>query len=96
MGKQDAGVCAARWPQTEAADQAKDRFLLMVAHELRTPANAILGWVRLLRSGAFDAADAEHALGTIERNARLQMQLIEDLLDLSRIGAGKLRFHPRP
>ncbi len=64
----------------------------MVSHELRTPLNAILGWVRLLRGGRLDNASAREGLVTIERNAKSQAQLIEDLLDVSRIVSGKMRL----
>ena len=74
----------------EAANQAKDGFLAMVSHELRTPLNAILGWTRLLRGGSLSAEKQARALETIERNAVAQTQLIEDLLDMSRIVGGKL------
>ena len=74
----------------EAANRAKDGFLAMVSHELRTPLNAILGWTRLLRGGTLSAEKHERALETIERNAVAQTQLIEDLLDMSRIVGGKL------
>ncbi|HEY6051638.1 MAG TPA: ATP-binding protein, partial [Thermoanaerobaculia bacterium] len=82
--------------QAETANRSKDEFLATVSHELRTPLNAILGWTRILRSGATQGSDRlEHALETIERNARTQTQLIEDLLDVSRIIAGKLRVDMR-
>src|SRR5438045_2540312 len=78
--------------QLEVANRAKDEFLATVSHELRTPLNAILGWTRMLRNGAVPSGQQlEHALETIERNARAQTQLIEDILDVSRIIAGKLR-----
>ncbi|HEX6273832.1 MAG TPA: response regulator [Polyangiaceae bacterium] len=76
--------------QAEAANQAKDGFLAMVSHELRTPLNAILGWTRLLRGGSLTDEKQARALETIERNAVAQTQLIEDLLDMSRIVGGKL------
>jgi signal transduction histidine kinase len=76
--------------QAEAASQAKDGFLAMVSHELRTPLNAILGWTRLLRGGSLTPEKQARALETIERNAVAQTQLIEDLLDMSRIVGGKL------
>jgi PAS domain S-box-containing protein len=82
--------------QLEAANRAKDEFLATVSHELRTPLNAILGWTRMLRTGAVGGEEQlEHALETIERNARAQTQLIEDILDVSRIIAGKLRVQVR-
>ncbi len=75
----------------EAANHAKDEFIAMISHELRTPLNAVLGWVKLLRSGRLDEEKRERALATIERSAYSQSQLIEDLLDFSRIISGK--FH---
>ncbi|HEY8559535.1 MAG TPA: PAS domain S-box protein [Pyrinomonadaceae bacterium] len=78
--------------QAEAANRMKDEFLATVSHELRTPLNSILGWSQMLRSNNLDAAAAERALATIERNARAQTQLIDDLLDVSRIITGKLRL----
>jgi signal transduction histidine kinase/ActR/RegA family two-component response regulator len=76
----------------EAADRAKDEFLAMLSHELRAPLNAIAGWSRLLRAGGLDPATAIQALETIERNTNAQTTLINDLLDVSRIVAGKLRL----
>nr|WP_259371984.1 ATP-binding protein [Caldimonas mangrovi] len=80
----------------EVATAAKDQFLAVVSHELRSPLSAITGWVRLAKSGKLDAPMQQRALDTIERNAQLQGQLIEDLLDVSRIVSGKLRISPRP
>ena len=80
----------------EAATAAKDEFLAVVSHELRAPLSAISGWVHLARSGKLDAAMMERALETIERNAQSQAQLIEDLLDVSRIISGKMRISPKP
>lgn len=80
----------------EEASRVKDEFLATVSHELRTPLNAMLGWVQMLRSGAVEEDRKERALETIERNARSQAQLIEDLLDMSRILAGKLRLELEP
>jgi PAS domain S-box-containing protein len=83
--------------QAEVANRTKDEFLATVSHELRTPLNAILGWTRILKSGATRGGDGiERVMETIERNARVQAQLIEDLLDVSRIIAGKLRVEVRP
>jgi PAS domain S-box-containing protein len=78
------------------ANQAKDRFLAVVSHELRTPLTAMLGWVRLLTAGMLDDATAARALLVIERNTKLLAQLIEDLLEVSRIVAGKLRLEIGP
>ena len=83
----------------EAAEQAnriKDEFLAVLSHELRSPLNPILGWSRLLQSGNLDAAKTAQALATIERNAKLQAELIEDLLDVSRILRGKLNLNISP
>ncbi|MFL6263639.1 MAG: response regulator [Thermoanaerobaculia bacterium] len=82
--------------QAEEANRTKDEFLATLSHELRTPLNAILGWVQVLRSGKLDPAAATRALETIERNARVQAQLIADLLDVSRIITGKLRLDFKP
>ncbi len=79
-----------------AANRAKEDFLATLSHELRTPLNAMLGWTRLLRMGKLDAEATARALETIERNARAQEQLIADILDLSRIVTGRLRFELAP
>jgi PAS domain S-box-containing protein len=81
--------------QAEAANRAKDEFLATVSHELRTPLNAMLGWARMLRADKLDGATSARALEAIERNAKSQAQLIEDLLDVSRIISGKLRLDVR-
>jgi hypothetical protein len=81
--------------QAETANQMKDEFLAVLSHELRTPLNAMLGWTRLLRTRKFDEVAAAQALETIERNAKLQAQLVEDILDVSRIIQGKLRLNLR-
>jgi signal transduction histidine kinase/ActR/RegA family two-component response regulator len=82
--------------KAEEASQMKDEFLATVSHELRAPLNIICGWVGLLRDNDFDPASMAKALTTIERNAKLQAQLIEDLLDISRIVSGKLHLDRRP
>ena len=82
--------------EAQEANRLKDEFLATLSHELRTPLTAILGWSRLLQSSNFDAAATVRALGTIERNAQAQTQLIDDLLDTSRIITGKLRLEVRP
>lgn len=76
--------------EAEAANAAKDDFLAMVSHELRTPLNAILGWTRMVRRGGLSDEQAARGLATVERNAVAQTQLIEDLLDMSRILSRKL------
>ncbi len=76
--------------EAETANRIKDDFLATVSHELRTPLNAMVGWVHLLRSGSLDAATTERALETIERNIRAQAQIIDDILDVSRIVRGSL------
>jgi signal transduction histidine kinase/CheY-like chemotaxis protein len=82
--------------QAEAANRAKDIFLATLSHELRTPLTAVLGWARMLRSVKMDETTAHHGLQVIERNAEAQNQLIQDLLDVSRIITGKLRLEVRP
>ncbi|AFY65917.1 PAS domain S-box protein [Geitlerinema sp. PCC 7407] len=78
----------------EQANQIKDEFLAVLSHELRSPLNPILGWATLLQSHKLSEAKTRAALATIERNAKLQAELIEDLLDVSRILRGKLSLHP--
>ncbi|WP_088888951.1 PAS domain-containing hybrid sensor histidine kinase/response regulator [Leptolyngbya ohadii] len=82
--------------ELERANRMKDEFLAVVSHELRSPLNAILGWSRLLRTHTFNPQKTEQALASIERNAQAQTQLIEDLLDISRIIRGKIRLDLRP
>ena len=82
--------------QAERANRVKDEFLATLSHELRTPLSSILGWTRLLGGGKLDGETSTRAIETIERNARAQAQLINDLLDVSRIVAGKLQFDIRP
>lgn len=78
--------------EAEAAGRAKDEFLATVSHELRTPLTSIFGWTRLIRSGKLDEPNVARALETIERNANLQTQIVDDLLDVSRIITGNLRL----
>lgn len=80
----------------EAANRAKDEFLATLSHELRTPLNAILGWSSMLTDSRLNEEDRAQALEAIQRNAQLQAQLIEDILDVSRIITGKLRLEVRP
>ncbi len=80
----------------EAASRLKDEFLATVSHELRTPLNAIFGWSQLLVGGRVEAEEMQHGLATIQRSAQAQAQLIDDLLDVSRIVAGKLRLEVHP
>lgn len=82
--------------KAEEANRLKDEFLATVSHELRTPLNAILGWSVMLRKRLLGPDDAEHALETIERNARAQGKIIDDLLDVSRIITGRLRLEIEP
>jgi PAS domain S-box-containing protein len=82
--------------EAEAASRAKDEFLAMLSHELQTPLSVVLLWATLLRSGGLDQAGVARALDIIEQNARAQNQMIVDLLDVSRIIAGKLTLHPQP
>ncbi len=79
--------------EAENLNRLKDEFLSTVSHELRTPLNAILGWSQILRTNRVDEATMNRALETIERNARSQAQLIDDLLDISRIITGKIRLN---
>jgi signal transduction histidine kinase/ActR/RegA family two-component response regulator len=81
--------------EAQDANRMKDEFLATLSHELRTPLNAIVGWTKLLQDGQLDAATQARAISTIDRNARAQTQLIEDILDVSRIVAGKLNLSVR-
>jgi len=78
--------------QANIANRAKDEFLATLSHEMRTPLNAVLGWVRMLRAGTLGSEKTVRAFEVIERNAIAQLRLVEDLLDLSRIITGKLRL----
>jgi signal transduction histidine kinase/ActR/RegA family two-component response regulator len=79
--------------EAEHANRLKDEFLATVSHELRTPLNAIIGWSHMLREGRLDEATVRRAVETIERNAKSQAQLVEDILDVSRMITGKLRLN---
>jgi len=78
--------------EAEAANRSKDLFLATLSHEVRTPLNAIMGWAAVLRSGKADAATMQEGLEVIDRSCKAQAQLIEDVLDISRIVSGKLRL----
>ncbi|NDJ18631.1 PAS domain S-box protein [Myxacorys almedinensis] len=82
--------------EAETANSLKDEFLAVLSHELRTPLNPILGWSRLLQTGRLSPEKTKDALATIERNATLQSQLVEDLLDMSRVIRGKLTLNQFP
>ena len=84
------------YKQAEESSRLKEEFLATISHELRTPLSAILGWTRMLRLGQLSPENSNKALDTIERNARAQAQLVDDLLDVSRIITGKLRMDVRP
>jgi signal transduction histidine kinase/CheY-like chemotaxis protein len=82
--------------QAEAASRLKDEFLATLSHELRTPLNAILGWTSILRQGQVDSKGAQRGLEVIDRNARAQAQLVEDVLDMARVITGNLRVELQP
>ncbi|MBD1915696.1 response regulator [Phormidium sp. FACHB-322] len=82
--------------EAEQANRLKDQFLAVLSHELRSPLNPILGWAKLLQTRSFDATKTAQALATIERNALLQTQLVDDLLDLAKILRGKLHLNSVP
>ena len=82
--------------EAERASSMKDEFLATLSHELRTPLSAILGWAHILRSRRMSEAELHEGLEVIERNARMQTELIEDLLDMSRITSGKMRLDVQP
>jgi len=82
--------------EAEAANRAKDEFLATLSHELRTPLNAIVGWTRMLLDGKMDERSSRRALEVIDRNAHLQVKLIADILDVSRIITGALRLEIQP
>lgn len=80
----------------EQANRARDDFFTMLSHELRTPLQAVLAWTALLKGNRLEPSEAVHALELIERNARSQRRLVDDLLDISRIVTGRLRIDPKP
>lgn len=82
--------------EAEKVNRMKDEFLATLSHELRTPLNSMLGWVHMLRGGHLRPEKATHALEVIERNANIQVQMIQDLLDVSRIISGQLQLHFQP
>jgi signal transduction histidine kinase/CheY-like chemotaxis protein len=82
--------------ELERANESKDEFLAVLSHELRTPLTPIIGWTRMLRDLALDQPTREHALEVIERNANVQIRLVEDLLDVSRIVTGKMTLDRQP
>lgn len=82
--------------EAEEANRAKDYFLAIVSHELRSPLNSILGWAKILLTKNVDEATQKNALETIERSAKSQAKLIEDLVDMGRVASGKLRLELRP
>jgi PAS domain S-box-containing protein len=90
-----ASETAARM-KAETASRAKDEFLAMISHEIRTPLNAILGWSQLLEQGKLDQDSIKRATATISRNARMQVKLLSDLLEISRVITGKLKLNTRP
>jgi signal transduction histidine kinase len=90
-----AAESAAR-AEAERANGLKDEFLSILSHELRTPLNAVLGWVHLLRTSSAPAGQLDRGLNVIERNARLQSRMVDDLLDMGGVIAGKMRLDVRP
>lgn len=90
--KNAEAVLEAARAEAEAANQAKDDFIAVISHELRSPLNSMLGWTRLIKMGKIDAETLPQALQAIERGAQAQVQLVDDLLDISRIIRGKLNL----
>ncbi|PWT95943.1 MAG: hypothetical protein C5B55_00650 [Blastocatellia bacterium] len=81
---------------SDTANRLKDEFLATLSHELRTPLNAVIGWSRILKSGRLDPDSTKHAIDVVERNAWAQKQIIEDILDVSRVITGKLQLNLSP
>ena len=98
LGERNQLLASERAARSEAErlSTSKDEFLALLSHELRTPLNAILGWTQILRSGSLASANFEKGLGVIERNVRAQTQLVDDLLDMSRIISGQMRLDVQP
>jgi len=96
MNVQLIGDMQAALEEAREANRAKDEFLAMVSHELRTPLTAVLGWTAMLRKGTLPVATATRALEVVERNARAQLDLVEDLLATSQAASGRLQLAPRP
>jgi PAS domain S-box-containing protein len=98
LGERNQLLASERAARSEAErlSASKDEFLALLSHELRTPLNAILGWTQILRSGSLASANFEKGLGVIERNVRAQTQLVDDLLDMSRIISGQMRLEVQP
>ncbi len=94
--EREARLAHAARLEGEAANRMKDEFLATISHELRTPLNAVLGWVHLIRTGKLDNRTSQRGFESIDRNVRLQSQLIADLLDVSKSLTGKLRVDSRP
>src|SRR5215212_8821275 len=94
--KDENELAAGELQSMRAADRAKDEFIAIISHELRTPMTSILGWTRMLALGGLDEQTTREALEAVERSTLAQAKLIEDLLDESRIASGKLRLDPRP
>ena len=91
-----AALVRQRAEEADAAARAKDEFLAVLSHELRTPLNAVYGWARMLQNGQISEEKVAHALDVIVRQSNAQVQLIDDLLDVSRVIAGKMRLEARP
>ncbi|HST53497.1 MAG TPA: ATP-binding protein [Pyrinomonadaceae bacterium] len=94
--EQSASEKERMYREAQESNRLKDEFLATISHELRTPLTAIMGWVRMLRDGSLDEETAARALAAVDRNAKSQAQLIEDLLDVSRIVSGKMHLNVRP
>ena len=88
-------VNARLYAEAQEASRLKDEFLAVVSHELRTPLNAILGWSYLMKDDVLDEQSFRHALDAVERNARAQARIIDDVLDVSRIIRGNLKISPK-